>query len=116
MRLPKAGEIWIDAKKGPAWSKVKVAEVLGNFISYAEMAEGYEAARLCPGFVDEFVQRYAPPPLQLPDAQAILPLAATGFRPATFNMGAWSDDEVIALIKVTVQDSIVSVEVEEPDA
>lgn len=112
MRRPKAGEIWTSSGTGPAYAKVKVVEVLGNFLSYAD-SSFEEDARCVPGFVEEFVRRYSPPPIELPDAQAILPLTATGFRPATYNMGL-HHDPVLALVKVTVANNIVSVSVEDP--
>ena len=115
MRRPKAGEVWRSGSSvSREWEKVKVVEVLGNFVSYCQMTDGFEATRVVPGFVDDFVKRYSPPPLQLPDAQAILPLTAGGFRAAVLDIGIWPAD-VIALVKVTVVDNMVSVELEEPE-
>lgn len=114
MRRPKAGEIWTCKQDVVAWPRVRVLGVLGGFISYAESySGGAESLNPSAGFVDDFVKRYSPPPLELPDAQAILPLTAGGFRAAVLDIGIWPAD-VIALVKVTVVDNIVSVEVEEP--
>lgn len=116
MRRPKADEIWTRKRDAVAWPRVRVLDVLGGFISYAESYPGGGECRY--GIVDDFVKRYSPPPLELPDAQAILPLTATGFvRAATFNHGLIDPSEmaVVAFVKVTVVDNIVSVEVEEPE-
>lgn len=119
MRRPKVDEIWTRKRDAVAWPRVRVLDVLGGFISYAESYPGgAESLNPAAGFVDDFVKRYSPPPLELPDAQAILPLTATGFvRAATFNHGLIDPSEmaVVAFVKVTVVDNIVSVEVEEPE-